>query len=906
MATHRAPTAGDSGADPDGGPAENATATASPEPRAGSANYKRASRKGAPRRFTCSYPGCDKVYSRAEHLQRHQLNREPRAPLFEAHTDPSVDNPKEIYQCDVPGCEQKFVRLDLLTRHKKRHSSSYIPRNRVPNFNAAVVSGNQSASPAVTSPTGLPTPSPSIHQPPHPHQPLHSPPQHQHHHAYPHVPRGPYNSSVLLTPSSNPSPQQPTLPHPGPSRLPHGNGWAPPPLNDMGMNMLHPKQNYYSRDTAPLPGPTSLMAYSGATPDQLLARDNFAMWLFDPQTTFSDFGVASIPFLEGGLESAFNNDIRYDYESLASRSQPEPTPPRQTEGADDLLGEPRRQEILRVFQLFRKKTDRYEPAIADIARESGGDLPALNLEMMRDCVHEYWESVSPRLPIIHQPTFSANRCPILLLVVMVALGAASLRSRDGGGSLRDYGAFADVLIEGARWEIFMAEESTPPVALWAAQALLLLEFYEKLYSSRRFHERAHIYHTAILNNLRRGSPLIGRAGSESPPEEAAPTTAPDDQPPPSGALDSRAWWVRWAESESMHRVVFVAFMLDIIHGGMFGHAVDMAPHEIRLPLPCDDNLWSAPTPDSCRQLDGSLRMYGVKQVSFLDGLKSALHGKEVKTHSFARMIIMSGLLSVAWHLSHRETHLRWLDSRGGPDAQDGWRRMIFRAFDVWKTSFDAANGDADPRGAATGPILSAGVLYHLAHICLHVDIVDCQVYAGARRLLGRKVSTRDYTNAAGRMRAWAKQPTARYAVLHAFKLLHRVLVGLRGKGDGGFEAPYAIRNDPDPHRPWIMYYAALSIWSLVRALNPSPPPVPAACPRGAADQGETYRRAVAYLARGASLGELGEEAAAGLYDGLPDLLDVMCGILEGANSELLREALERFRGCRDMLMGVGS
>lgn len=38
--------------------------------------YKRASRKGAPRRFPCEHPSCDKIYSRAEHLQRHQLNRE--------------------------------------------------------------------------------------------------------------------------------------------------------------------------------------------------------------------------------------------------------------------------------------------------------------------------------------------------------------------------------------------------------------------------------------------------------------------------------------------------------------------------------------------------------------------------------------------------------------------------------------------------------------------------------------------------------------------------------------------------------------------------------------------------------------------------------------------------------------
>ncbi len=43
--------------------------------------YKRASRKGAPRRFNCDHPDCNKIYSRAEHLQRHQLNRENLFPV---------------------------------------------------------------------------------------------------------------------------------------------------------------------------------------------------------------------------------------------------------------------------------------------------------------------------------------------------------------------------------------------------------------------------------------------------------------------------------------------------------------------------------------------------------------------------------------------------------------------------------------------------------------------------------------------------------------------------------------------------------------------------------------------------------------------------------------------------------
>lgn len=39
------------------------------------AKRMRASRKDMPKRFTCSHDDCDKCYSRAEHLARHELNR---------------------------------------------------------------------------------------------------------------------------------------------------------------------------------------------------------------------------------------------------------------------------------------------------------------------------------------------------------------------------------------------------------------------------------------------------------------------------------------------------------------------------------------------------------------------------------------------------------------------------------------------------------------------------------------------------------------------------------------------------------------------------------------------------------------------------------------------------------------
>jgi len=802
------------------------------------------------------------------------------------------------------------VRADLLARHRKRHTGSYIPRNRMPSFSSAI-KGEFNASPesAVLSPTagveGRST-----------------------------FPSAPHDAAILLAPESETHPSA-TLPNPPQPRMSqHPGGWHPQMPDMEPCNIIRPKPGgYYQREDGRVSEQTSTVTYHNNVGVQFqqeaLTRDNFAVWLFNPHAPYGDFSVAHLPFMDGGLESTLNNTIHYDYESLTSgRSQLE-TPPRFSE-SEELLSDFRRREIVRWFQDFRQRQPKCEPRVANLIYDSNGDIPLLSVEMMRDCLQEYWEHVSPRLPIVHQATFSSNRCSIFLLMVMIALGAASLRGRDTSGSLSDYGGFADIIILGVRWEIVTAEEASPPVGLWVAQALLLLEFYEKMYSSRKLHERAHIYHSVALTLLRRGSPLIGRSGSESPPE------APCADHPHGGVnLDSHTWWCRWTETEAMHRVVFAAFMMDIIHAAMFGHAAQMAPHEIRLPLPCDDNMWTASNPDTVRQLDQNLRMYGVKTVSFLDGLKRALHGKEVRTHSFGRMIIMCGLLSVGWHLSHRETHLKWLDFSATPnETQEVWKKILLRAYDDWKCSFDIAQ---NPVGSQPGPVLplqpsvsngpihSASVLYHLAQLSLHVDIVDCQVYAGAKRLLGRKISVRDYTNVVARMRHWSTLATTRHAVLHAFKLLHRVLVDPRRsastsdrdrQGFGVVHLPpievqtYSCRHEPDPHRPWVMYYAALCIWSFVRAISrhdsvQEPPSAPASPFRHPKSIPINYHRVSAYLSHVANLSELTESATVGLGDGLPELLDMLHCIFAEAQSEILHEAHVRMRICKDLLPTPG-
>ncbi|KAE8349180.1 hypothetical protein BDV28DRAFT_141743 [Aspergillus coremiiformis] len=61
-------------------------------------------RKGK-RVHACEYPGCHKIFTRAEHRRRHELNH----------------NPEASFRCTHLGCKKAFRRSDLLARHVERH-----------------------------------------------------------------------------------------------------------------------------------------------------------------------------------------------------------------------------------------------------------------------------------------------------------------------------------------------------------------------------------------------------------------------------------------------------------------------------------------------------------------------------------------------------------------------------------------------------------------------------------------------------------------------------------------------------------------------------------------------------------------------------------------------------------------
>ncbi|KAG2418127.1 hypothetical protein HFD88_001228 [Aspergillus terreus] len=61
--------------------------------------------KKGKRVHACEFPGCTKVFTRAEHRRRHELNH----------------NPEACFRCTYPSCKKAFHRPDLLSRHMERH-----------------------------------------------------------------------------------------------------------------------------------------------------------------------------------------------------------------------------------------------------------------------------------------------------------------------------------------------------------------------------------------------------------------------------------------------------------------------------------------------------------------------------------------------------------------------------------------------------------------------------------------------------------------------------------------------------------------------------------------------------------------------------------------------------------------
>ncbi|RDW83694.1 putative C2H2 finger domain protein [Aspergillus mulundensis] len=893
-------------------------ATAPPRKR------KRTRKVQVDRKYDCSYEGCGKSYSRAEHLYRHQLNHAP----------------KQIYRCDFPECYRSFVRQDLCVRHRERHTTQGSQLQKRDHFAqaASTSTGGIAKSQNLQTAPQIPHSAPPVLSPPDskrgstgPDQPItavsvpvsspasagfnrfHYQPVAQQHtqpadssfpqsHDLPNTPTTShaFNSPPLQrslhvgltaarhaangSPTTELGPSRPglldesTLVSSRPQDL--GTGYTVP--TDFGGSLVSPSaytsqaglhipvDGYSDISMAPVTSSASapldpanglaLDSMSGMTVGDMQfdgmnssvypvfggegnrspfhMADDFTAWLFNEPAPGSSM-ASSTSMVPGLMDAQVQNQFLMSdpaYGSFLNTVIPahpmsvtsilDPGSPRA------IMSEEKRQELLDLMS-----TRFNEAAYSAVAKRKDalmdGDMDedshVLSLSKMQTYIGSYWYHFHAQLPILHRPTFVADKAPNLLLLAVVAIGAATLDSIHGQEVTEAASELADFIMWHLRWEIFMEGDFRPPAKLWIFQALLLLEVYEKMYSTRALHERAHIHHDTTLTLMRRGSSLIGRHSFDSPAslrDDRQARSTPGSTMTPDFAADES--WTHWIKTEATRRVAFAAFVLDSTHATMFGHSAKMVAHELRLPLPCDEALWSATSATEVARVQASLQANGVRPVMFLDGLKRTLNGQKVRTNAFGRTILMSGLLSVGWHMNQRDLQVSSLGVAHALGGRDKWRSALLRAFDNWRRDFDEAlqPGMASYSNGYRGRYAldddnvfeSRDVMHGLAHMASHVDVVDCQIFAGARRLMGRAITLRDYNAAREKMvERWATKASARDATFYALKFLAECLLDQHGTQDEG--ELYCGREDYLLNRPWVIYVAALVVWCYGYALE---------------------------------------------------------------------------------------
>lgn len=785
------------------------------------------------------------------------------------------DNPKQVYQCSIGSCNQSFVREDLFLRHRSRHQldadntelKDKVGRDEIlrpsEDFQASSVDNATASQPS---------------EPP------------------------------LAVASDGEAGRSVT--------------------NDAGGSVpFLPAVDEHSTQTSLLQSSTPLdPSIIGLNTSAALSADNFASWLFgSPDSQDPSFNPDGLPFFDSGIDwsswdfSDPSSSLQGGLQTTgATNGVPQVAdaeiPSRTPQGPDHLhVNAKRLSEVRQIIEHFRaQRCSRKIISGRGRTRTEADDqmlietsLPEISASVLQSCIASFWNDIAEQMPIVHRPTFSCSTHPTHLLLAMITLGAGQISVAGAKGALKPYANLANLLATGIRWEIFEDPDAHPPVKLWVAQALVLLEFYEKMYATRLLHERAHIGHSYTLNLLRRGSPMIAVSDSASPPDEEAESASPmrEGQHSKPATHERTDWWQRWARNESMHRVVFAAFKMDILHAVMFGHNADLAPYEIRLPLPCDESMWTAESGPEVQRLQETFAFHGLKPVNFLDALKLSLHGQEVHTHFHGRTILFAGLLSIGWHISRREKSLQFLETPRSLQDQTRWQTMLSRAFDVWRHGFEQVLLQSNYRWTdKSSGIDDPNLLCHFANVVMHVDIVEVQIMAQNKRLLSRKVLPRDMALATQRMRVWAATATGRLAVFHAYRLLYDTIVE---KAPARRQVPhykssigYSCRDDSVVHWPWMIYLSALTVWSYEYCclIRPS-------TAAGASNDHGSPELALDYLSRSKHL--VGPDGVQIIRSpkGCSALLAALALDYANAESELFVEAGQRMRHCADMLCG---
>lgn len=424
------------------------------------------------------------------------------------------------------------------------------------------------------------------------------------------------------------------------------------------------------------------------------------------------------------------------------------------------------------------------------------DHPLLSLASLQNYCDLFFTRMNTVYPLIHQATFEPSEVEPLLLMAVVLLGA----TYSDKAAHRLAVCVHDIM----RAQIFQHVAFSADPELWILQTILLVECFGKSRAGQKQHDLSHLFHGLLIN-------LIRRSNCQT-------VHLPDISDSMEDDLETQ--WRTAMDVEQRKRLCQLCFMWDVQHAVLFSQSLCMSSFEIRTALPCNPAVWEA---TSAEEWHHHANREPAPKL-FLPVLKSYMSpSAPTQSHNLnalSRLLILHGLLSISWDFNRRDqTSL----GCGSVIESDDWRARIGASMDGWKADFDtyalnitsslnkmSQTHNPEVRSDFQRFTTSTLAIYHAAHIILNIEILDLQIYAGARHIIGRPVNRNDYERSRRKVRDWAQQKpvagtvtsNACTGVWHAAQLLRDGIMNL-----DNWDVNNAF------HYPWCLYLATLTCWA---------------------------------------------------------------------------------------------
>jgi hypothetical protein len=255
-------------------------------------------------------------------------------------------------------------------------------------------------------------------------------------------------------------------------------------------------------------------------------------------------------------------------------------------------------------------------------------------------------------------------------------------------------------------------------------------------------------------------------------------------------------------------------MWDTQHAVLFSQSLCMNASELILSLPWDPAVWEAGTASEWFHLMKNTP----PPPSYLSILKMytnpSIAQPPAQLNALSRVVILHGLMSISWDLNRRDqTSL----SLSVTNSSIPWQERISACYAGWKIDFDEYTNSvlstlsfSSAHHAKFQRFTVANLaIYHTAQLILEVDIIDLQINAGAKHIIGRPVTSMDRERSRLKIAEWVRRDNgvkAGRAAWHAGRLFRD---GVRKLENWNVDEMF--------HYPWCLYLSTLMCWTFHQA-----------------------------------------------------------------------------------------